>query len=184
MSKIIFGFVGQAGSGKGTAANILHKKYGAEVFTFSDILHHILNRLFLPNSRDNLIKMSQTLRESFGQDILANTMERQVAESNCELIVVDGIRRIQDIEDLRKNPNFHLIEIQTLPATRFERLKLRNEKPGESSMSWEEFLEMGNKETEVTIAAVAQQAELRIDNQGSMEELDVELERVISELKS
>jgi dephospho-CoA kinase len=183
MPKLIIGFVGQAGSGKGTAANILHEKYGAVVFTFSSILTDILNRLFLPSTRDNLINMSMTLRQGFGQNILAKAMSRQIESSSSEIVVVDGIRRVDDIEDLKLNPNFKFIEIAVDPKTRFERLKKRNQKPGESEMTWEEFLAVGQKETEMTIAKVAEQAPIKLNNDGKIEDLEKKLDELINQFK-
>ena len=179
MSKKIIGFVGQAGSGKGTAANSLRLKFGATVFAYGDILHDILTRLYLAPSRDNLIKLSGSLRQTFGQDILANAMEKQVEDSRAELIVVDGIRRIEDVKDLRQNPDFHLVEITASPEMRFGRLKQRTEKPGEMAMTWEDFLAMSQRETEITIAAVAKDAEKSLSNEGDIEDLDKQLEALI-----
>lgn len=183
MPKLIIGFVGQAGSGKGTAANLLHEKYGATVFTFSSILTDILNRLFLPSSRDNLVNMSITLRQGFGQNILAKAMSRQIENSTSDIVVVDGIRRIDDIEDLKSNPNFHFIEIVVDPKIRFERLKKRNQKPGEAEMSWEDFLAVGQKETELTIAKVAEQANIKLDNEGDLLALEKQLDDLVSRFK-
>jgi dephospho-CoA kinase len=182
--KTIIGFVGQAGSGKGTAANHLRLKNGAAVFTFSDFLHGILDLLHLPPSRDNLIKLSTALRQGLGQDVLANAMEKQVDESRAELVVVDGIRRPEDIEDLKKNPAFHLVEIVASPETRFARLKQRSDKPGETSMTWEDFLAMSQRETEITIAGVAKQAEISVDNSGDIPDLENALEQLITKLNS
>ena len=183
MSKIIIGFVGQAGSGKGTAANVLRLKHGAAVFAFSDILHDILNRIYLPPSRENLQALSLCLRQTFGQDALSNAMERQVDESRAELVVVDGIRRMDDIADLRKNPSFHLIAMDAKPEARFERIKNRNEKPGEAEMTWEGFLTMSQREAETMIADVAKQAERTLNNDGDVAGLEKQLEELISTLK-
>lgn len=183
MPKIILGFVGQAGSGKGTAGNILKEKYGAAVFTFSDILNDILKRLFLPPSRDNLIILSQVLRQGFGQSILANAMEKQVASTESDMVVVDGIRRLEDIEDLSKNPAFHLVEMVAAPELRYERLKKRNQKPGEAEMTWEDFLAMGQRETELTIAKVSETAQLKIDNEGDVPALEKQLDELIIKIK-
>ncbi|MBU2566194.1 hypothetical protein KKG46_01390, partial [Patescibacteria group bacterium] len=69
----------------------------------------------------------------------------------------------------------------TAPAeVRFERLKNRNEKIGEGNMTWEEFIEISKRETERTIAGVAEQAELHIDNSGSMAELEQKLQDMIT----
>ncbi len=179
MPKMIIGFVGQAGAGKGTASEILAQKANVQIFTFSDILADLLKRLYIEKSRDNLIKISTALREAFGQSTLANVMKKQVQQSQADIIIVDGIRRMEDIEDLNKDPKFHLVEIQTLPEIRFERLKNRNEKAGEGNMTWEEFLALGERETEKTITEVAKLAKYRIDNDGNLEELKKKLETLI-----
>lgn len=181
--KLIIGFVGQAGSGKGTAANLLHEKYGAVVFTFSSILTDILNRLYLPSSRDNLVNMSVTLRQGFGQNILAKAMSRQIENSTADVVVVDGIRRLEDIEDLKSNPKFHFIEIVVDPKQRFERLKKRNQKPGEAEMTWEGFLAVGQMETELTIAKVAEQADIKLNNEGDMQALEEQLDELVGKFK-
>ncbi|MFA6447808.1 MAG: AAA family ATPase, partial [Patescibacteria group bacterium] len=93
MQKIILGFVGLLGSGKGTAAVMLKEKYGAEIHVFSDILKDILRRLGLPISRENLQGLSTSLRTQFGQDLLAKAMAQQVGSAAASLIVIDGIRR-------------------------------------------------------------------------------------------
>ena len=183
MSKVILGFVGQLGSGKGTASNLLRLNYGAAVFAFGDILHDILKRLYLSPSRENLQKISQTLRENFGQDVLAKAMEKQVEDSPAELIVVDGIRRMGDIQELHKNPGFHLIEITAPPKVRFERVLQRPEKPDEKNMSWEDFVAMGQREAELMIVEVAKQAEKSLDNSGDMKALEKQLEELIKSLK-
>lgn len=183
MPKMIIGFVGQAGAGKGTAAQMLASNKNAETFTFSDILVDVLKRLFKERSRDNMIKMSTALREAFGQDVLANVMERQVQESGADIVIVDGIRRMEDIEDLSKDPKFHLIEIWAPPEVRFERLKKRNEKAGEGDMTWDEFLQMGERETERTIAGVAARAEHKIDNSEGLEEFKAKLDALVTKFQ-
>ncbi len=182
MPKMIIGFVGQAGAGKGTAAEMLAKNANAQTFTFSDILADLLKRLYMEKSRDNLIKISTALREAFGQDALANVMEKQVQQSPADIVIVDGIRRMEDIEDLSKDPRFHLVEIWAPPEVRFERLKNRNEKAGEGDMTWEEFMALGERETEKTIAGVAEQAKNRVDNSGDLEEFKEKLEQLIASL--
>jgi dephospho-CoA kinase len=182
MPKMIIGFVGQAGAGKGTAADILATNSNAEIFTFSDILADVLKRLYKEKSRDNLIKASTAIREAFGQDALANVMEAQVQASTAEIVIVDGIRRMEDIEDLQKDEKFHLVEIWAPPEIRYKRLKNRNEKTGEGEMTWEEFLAMGERETERTIAGVAAKADHKIENDLDLETFKAKLDELIATL--
>lgn len=182
MPHVIIGLVGRQGSGKGTAAKILQEKYGAELFRFSAILRDIITRLAVPESRENFIKLSEALRQTFGEDVLAYAIERDAANSTAALVVVDGIRRIQDLAALEPLPHFKLIEIAAPAKTRFERMKNRGEKSGETSMSWEEFSEQEQAPTEITIPSVAARAWKAIENGGTTQELEQQLDQTMIEL--
>lgn len=175
MPKIIFGFVGLLGSGKGTAAVMLKEKYGAEIHVFSDILKDILRRLGLSISRENLQGLSTSLRTQFGQDLLAKAMAQQVGSAAANLIVIDGIRRVEDMAYLESMPGFHLIHISAPEKTRYERVSKRTEKPGEAGMSWDEFQVMSKGEPELQIPSVAAKAEVEIDNSLDMAHLEKSL---------
>ena len=181
MAKIIIGLVGEAGSGKGTVAKYLHEKHGAVTFTFSDILHDLLKRLYVTPVRDNLIKISLAVRQTFGQDVLSRAMDLQVAEHPSNLVLVDGIRRIDDVTHLKMQPGFHLVEIVATPETRFARLKKRGQRPEETSMTWEDFIETSKKETEVSIAPIAAQAERTLDNNGDLDSLAAQIEKMLAD---
>lgn len=172
MTKIILGFVGLLGSGKGTAATMLKEKYGAEIHVFSNILKDILRRLGLPVSRENLQGLSTSLRTQFGQDLLAKAMAQEVGGAEADLIVIDGIRRIEDMSYLNGMPGFHLIHISAPEKIRYERVSKRAEKPGETGMSWEEFQVISKGEPELQIPSVAAKAEIEIDNSLDMEQLE------------
>lgn len=182
MPKLIIGLVGRQGSGKGTAAKILQEKYGASLFRFSAVLGDILDRLALERSRDNLIKLSETLRQTFGEDALSYAIEHEATNTQGEIAVVDGIRRIEDIAALEPLPAFRLVEISAPAKVRFERMKGRGEKTGESGMSWEEFTEQEQAPTEVTIPSVAARAWKAIDNGGSSDELVAKIDAMMDEL--
>ena len=101
-NKIIFGFVGDLASGKGTAAKYLQEKYGATTYRFSTMLRDILDRVYVPKSRENLQQLSTFLRESYGQDVMSRVIAEDVARDNNTLVIVEGIRRPSDIEYLKK----------------------------------------------------------------------------------
>lgn len=182
MPKLIIGLVGRQGSGKGTAAKLLQKTYGADLYRFSAVIGDILNRLAIEKSRDNMIKMSETLRKAFGEDVFAYAVENDVMKSTAGLVVIDGIRRIEDLAALEPLPQFKLIEIAAPAKVRYERMKGRGEKSGESKMSWEEFSSQEQAPTEITIPSVAARAWKAIDNGGTPEELEQRLDAVMAEL--
>lgn len=182
MPRLIIGLVGRQGSGKGTAASILKNTYGAELFRFSAILNDVLNRLAIPSSRDNLIKLSNMLRQGFGEDALAYAIQRDILHSTSDIVVVDGIRRIEDIAGLEPLPQFKLVEISAPAKIRYERMRGRGEKSGESDMTYEAFAEQEQAPTEITIPAVAAHAWRAVDNGTDQDHLEKQIAGLMAEL--
>lgn len=182
MPKLIIGLVGQAGCGKGTAADLLRKEYGAGYIRFSGILGQILDILGIEKSRDSLIKVSNGLRGEFGEDILSYAVERAALNASEDIVVVDGIRRLEDIVALEPLPHFKLISIEVGEKLRFERMKKRGEKAGESDMTWEQFKKEGRAPTEKTIPSVMKRAWKTIENEGSREDFEAAVRSTMNEL--
>jgi dephospho-CoA kinase len=182
MPSLIIGLVGRQGSGKGTVAKVLKERYHADLFRFSSILYDVLKRLTIEATRDNLIKLSGILRENFGEDVLAYAIENDALNATSDIVVVDGIRRIEDIAALEPLSQFKLIEISAPAKVRFDRMKGRGEKSGESQMSWDDFAAQEQAPTEITIPAVAARAWKAIDNGGTEEELLEKIDELMKEL--
>lgn len=182
MPKLIIGLVGQAGCGKGTAADFLREKYGAGYIRFSGILSDILERLSVEKTRDNFIKLSESLRQTFGDDVFSYAVERAALNAKEDIVVVDGIRRLQDIVALEPLPQFKLVAIDVSPELRFERMKKRGEKASEATMTWEQFQGEEHAPTEVTIPEVMARAWRTIKNEGTKEAFEAEVARMMEEL--
>lgn len=184
MPKLLIGLVGLQGCGKGTLADILVQKYGAGYFRFSAIIGDILTRLNLPKTRENFIKASLTLRGAFGEDLFSYAVETAALAAPQEIVVIDGIRRAEDIVALEPLPKFHLISIEADAPLRFERMKMRGEKATESNMSWEQFLADESAETERTIPFVMERARHRLSNNGTREEFTAGAHALIEQILS
>jgi len=182
-NKVIFGLSGLIASGKGTAAKYLEKKYQAGVYSFSMLLIDLANRLYLPNTRDNLVKLSECLRTTFGEDVLAKSIMQDVSRDSHSLIVVEAIRRLADIEYLKKLPGFVLIEIFADPKIRYERLIRRGEKPDDTTKTYEQFVADHQRSTELSIPDVTAQAAERLDNNGDLINLYQQIDALVNKYK-
>lgn len=180
--KIVLGIIGKNASGKTTATEYLKEKYQATAFRFSDPLKDILNRLHLENNRHNFQMLSTILRQNFSEDILSQTIAEDVKKTEAKIVITEGVRRPTDVKYLKDLPNYHLIYIDTEQKTRYERLKIRVEKPGDQEKTWEEFQTEENQESEQKIDEIAVTAEYKIDNNGSLEDLYEQLDNLISKL--
>lgn len=181
MSKIILGLVGSLASGKETTKKYLIEKYNAKDCKFSTILRDVLERVAVPNSRENLQKISTVLRANFGENLLAKAIAMDASKLDADIVVIDGVRRFTDIEHLKDLPNFILVKIDADPKIRYERMKLRNENAGDNKKTFEQFLEDHNAEADKQIGDVMKTAKYSIDNSGSLEELYSQLEKIVDE---
>lgn len=182
MPKVIIGLVGQAGCGKGTMADLLQQTYGAGYFRFSAILSSILERLALEKTRERFTALSETLRKTFGEDVLSYAIANDALNAPQEIVVIDGIRRVEDIVGLEPLPLFKLVAIDADPKLRYERMKARGEKASEKNFTWEQFLAEEQLPTELTIPFVMKRASKTLLNNGTREELETTVHSFMQEL--
>ncbi|MBI5728917.1 MAG: AAA family ATPase [Candidatus Magasanikbacteria bacterium] len=183
-NKIILGLVGEMAAGKSTATEYLKKKYGAVSFRFSDALRDVLERLHVENSRPNLQALSTFLRQQYGEDLLSKVMALDVEQSSAPLIITEGIRRPTDTVYLRKFSNFHIMALNAAERTRYERLTKRSENADDKSKTWEQFQADGRAESEQKIKEIAVEADFKIDNSGTVEQLHKQIDTIVKKLQS
>jgi Dephospho-CoA kinase len=181
--KIIIGLVGQMASGKGTIAEYLRDKHGAEFFTFSTPLRDVLKRLHLETSRANLQKMSTLLRESFGQELLAKIITQDVEASPKNIVMVEGIRRFSDIKFLGDLKGFVLVRIAADEKIRYERLVKRAQNQNDKEKTFEQFIVDHQAEPELEIPKVMAEAKEEINNDGDFGALYAQIEKVLTKYR-
>jgi dephospho-CoA kinase len=183
MPKLIIGLVGKIASGKGTVASYLADKHQAEVFGFSTPLRDVLKRLYQDASRPNMASLSETLRQLFGQDLLSRTVTQDLQQAKSDIAVLDGIRRLPDIEGAKKLPNFKLVQVVTEEKNRYERLTKRNQNPDDATKTFEDFLADEQKEADRGIPEIMKLAEFTLDNDGDLNSLYTQIEELLTKLK-
>jgi len=182
MEKIIIGVAGQIASGKDTLSNYAIEKYKAKQLKFSKVLRDILQRIYKENTRENMQTLSTLLRQYFGDDLLANVIYNDIKNASEDIIIVDGVRRLPDIEML-KTLGFKLLFIEATPEVRYERLIQRSENIDDRNKTFEEFQKESMAETEVRIADLKNVSDYVIDNNGTLDELYRKIDEIITELK-
>ncbi|MFA6790482.1 MAG: AAA family ATPase [Parcubacteria group bacterium] len=179
MEKTILGITGEMAAGKGTATEYLMKKYGATSYRFSTALRDIAKRMYLKESRENLQKLSTVLRENFDDNILSMVIYKDVESDENDLIVIDGVRRVPDIEFLKTLPGFRLAYIDADIEKRYERIIKRGENSDDNSKTFEEFKKDHQREAELQIKDLKNRADVIVDNNGSFEDLYKQLDEII-----
>ncbi|MDD5749618.1 MAG: AAA family ATPase [Patescibacteria group bacterium] len=179
MTKKILVFTGLPACGKGTATKYLAEKYDAKTFRFSTIMRDLLDRLYLPQSRENMSLLSRIVRENFAEDIFAKVMAEDAKQAETDIVVIDGARRLADVEHLSKIKGFLLIAIEGDMKIRYQRLVKRGENPDDQSKTWEEFVADHQLETELSIPELMEKADVVVDNNGSLEEFYKQLDKLV-----
>lgn len=177
--KIVLVFSGLPASGKDTAALYLKEKYNASIYSFSTMLEDLLRRLYLEFNRDNLVKISEIIRGAFGEDIMAKTMMKDVEADANQIIVVSNARRLADVAYLSKLPNFVLTEIFADMKTRYDRIVTRGQRVDDKTKTFEQFQADHQRSTEISILEVVKRATEHIDNNGSVEQLQEQLDALV-----
>lgn len=183
VQKIIVGLIGEKLSGKDTAAKYIVGKYGAVAVGAGDTLAELLHILRLPNTRVNLTLLAEGLRSAFGQNVLQETLWRQIEDSEEPIQLIHGIRKPEELEDLRKHGGIALYITAPLEI-RYQRLLSRRQKHDDGMQTLEQFKQEELLPAEMHIPALGKQADYTIDNTGDAESLQSQIDRIMNEVKS
>lgn len=177
---MIIGLVGEKLAGKDTVANYLVKTKKAFHIRFTHILDEILTALDLPLSRRNEIDLGLNLRKVFGDGVLGKAVVKRALSAKEDFIVINGIR-MDEMQNVREI-GAKVIYVTAPVEIRYERYKTRHEKADDGIMSFEQFVEQEKELTEVGIPDLGKQADFRIENTGTVEELEMKIEEIVKEL--
>jgi dephospho-CoA kinase len=179
MEKTILGITGEIASGKGTITKYLTKEYKATSHRFSTALRDVAERMYLEENRENLQKLSTIFRENFDDNILSMVIYKDVEEDSNSLIVIDGVRRMADIEFLKKLPGFRLVYMEADIKNRYERITKRGENSDDNTKTFEEFEKDHQREAELQIKDLKSKADVVIDNNGTFEDLYKQANKIV-----
>ena len=189
---MIIGLTGTMGSGKGEISSYLQKK-GFAYITISDLIREELLKLNLPLKREELQNLGNELRKKHGNDYWAKrAMEKIDLNKNW---VIDGIRNLGEIEELKNIPNFFLIGIDAPESIRLIRTKRRKRiidgRLSSDPNQLEEFKKLELRDRGLSEPEYGQQvlkcienADYFLMNDSSIENLHAEIEKILFNLKS
>ena len=175
---MIIGITGCNGSGKGEVAEYL-KKLGYQYLSLSDIIREETAKKGLELNRDNLIQMGNEIRQKYGASELAKRTISKITGKRC---VIDSIRNLAEIQELRKQPNFLLIGVDAPVELRYNRIVARGKET--DKVSFEDFqrqeeLENFKSSTGQQLKECMKVVDKIIINDGSMEKLHDWVDRII-----
>lgn len=163
MERQWIGIVGRNGSGKSSVCEYLQTK-GFTVVSLSDVVRYHAKKDGLPDDRNSLTSLANSLKEARG---LAYFAEASMAHAKDDrLVAFDSIRHPKEVELLRDS-GVILIGIYADLRDCYERIKARGK--GTDFVSFEEFkaqdvYEMSGQSKGQQIAACLELCDVQIEN--------------------
>ena len=181
---MIIGLTGTMGSGKGEVVKILESK-GFEHYVYSDILKEIAKQRNIEPTRANLQKLGSGIKsESNNFGILSKKLLEKIKTGKA---VVDGIRNIDEIKELKKKSSTCIIGITAPQKKRYLRIKGRKREGDPKTFS--EFKMLDNLENRSRtkgqeISRCLKIADFMVINNGSLEQLKSSINKILESISS
>ena len=178
MSRRVAGIVGREGSGKDEVLRYLHGRCSITNLSAGDVAREIAQQKGVSPTRENLHEIATKYMEEQGQGFFAERLIDTIEENDWQTIGISGVRTPYDVEVFRRHfgDDFRLVHVRVGNSKlRFQRLRRRNEVRDPDT--YEVFLEQERQEEErFRISRAIQLADFTIDNDGSREQLQRDIE--------
>ena len=174
----VIGFCGLPGSGKSTAMEAINDL--GTIIIMGDVIRNEAKIRGIEPTDVNLGKIANNLRNESGQEIIAKMCVELINNSKSDVNFVDGVRSIAEINIFRKSWKFPLIATTIDENTRFKRLyeRARHDDP----KTIDELRERDKREIYFGLKEVIKNAEYKIENSSTIEELQNKTRRIVLEI--
>ncbi|HZF21436.1 MAG TPA: AAA family ATPase, partial [Dongiaceae bacterium] len=149
VKKTMLVIVGMPGAGKSLASSVMRGR-GIPVYVSGDIIRAEARKRKLKFTRKNLGKLMLKIRKEEGMGAVAKRLIPLVEREHRELVVYEGARSVEEVDELRRKYDVVTIAIHASPAARFRRLQRRRR--ADRPRGLVDFAERDNRELSVGIA--------------------------------
>ena len=175
----IIAFTGMPFSGKSEAVKIA-KEQGITVVRMGDMIWEETKKQGLELNDQNVGMIANNMRKTHGKDIWAKkTIKKINSMKETELLVIDGIRNIEEIETFEKElgKNFVLIAIEVCDKTRHKRALMRGR--NDDSMDPDLIKQRDRRELSWGLGNVIAIADSVVTNEGKLEDFKTKIKKLL-----
>jgi len=183
---MIIGLTGSFGAGKGAVVDYLVKEKGFKHFSARTFITEEISKQNIPVSRESLIDFGNRLRLEHGPAYIIETLFSQ-ANKNGGNVVVESLRATEEAKYIKEQGSF-VIGVDADPEIRYERMTARGtETDNVTYKEWKKQQAMEtnpNEPTKQDIFGALKESDYIIMNNGTLDDLHKEVDRVLGEINS
>lgn len=179
-SCMILGVTGNYCSGKDTIAELLKEK-GFVHISLSDLIREEAKKREITETRENLVLLGNELRRQHGNSILAlRAIQKMDFKKEC---VITSIRHPAEVEFLKKQQNFKLVQVSASQTIRWQRMQVRQAnhdlKTFQDFQNWEAKEASSLNTSAQQLNTVMKMSDHIILNEESLAKLQHELDKLL-----
>jgi dephospho-CoA kinase len=179
--KRIIAISGMPGAGKGVAAAAA-RQMGLNVLALGDVIREETERRGLEPTPKNMGAVMLQVRAEEGVAAVARRLIPKIEDDQSNELVVDGIRSLYELDELRSKYDVCTVTIHASPRTRFQRLLARNR--SDDPRDLDTFTARDRRELNVGLCQVIALADVLLVNEGDIEELHAAFKEALSKLNA
>jgi dephospho-CoA kinase len=178
--KKVVAISGMPGAGKGVASEA-GKQLGFDVLVLGDVIRKETQRRGLEPTPRNMGAVMLQVREDEGAAAVAKRLLPKIEASRANLLIVEGVRSLSELAELKSKYEVVMVAIHASPKTRFQRLLSRGR--SDDPKTWEVFYERDDRELKVGLGNVIALADIVVTNEGTIAELQEAVKAALSKLR-
>ena len=178
--RLLICITGMPGSGKSIIAKAA-LDLELPVINMGDVVREETLKRYGNITPDLMRRVSADLRREYGNNIIAIRTLEKIKSLNKRIIVIDGVRSLDEIKVFKGYGDVVIVAIHASPRTRFERIRRRG-RPGDPD-NWDDFMKRDLVELSFGIGNVIALADYMIINEGSIEEAYKRAREILERLK-
>ena len=178
----LIALAGMPGAGKGIVSEVA-KEMRYCVFMCGEVIRDEAKNRGITQTPVNLGELMLRLRQEEGPSVVAKRLVPRIAKTGSSRILVEGIRSLEELEELRKQFKYAItVAVHASPQTRFKRLTLRRREDDPRDRG--QFSERDARELSVGLGNIIALSQVILINEGSINELRNESMKLLEKVEA